>query len=123
MNFKLADVKNDYDLLLITKEDSSRFIKSIEFNDEKYSFIISDVKTTISNKLFTRETNEYLFTLNIVDKKCTYLLKEKNMSFDIDVEKVEFLRRRRQTKLVYKIASDEEEFELIIEELEGELNE
>jgi len=45
------------------------------------------------------------------------------MTFDIDVEKVEFLRRRRQTKLVYKIASDEEEFELIIEELEGELNE
>ena len=45
------------------------------------------------------------------------------MTFDIDVEKVEYLRRRRQTKLVYKIASDEEEFELKIEELEGELNE
>lgn len=93
------------------------------YNDEKYSFIIKDVKTTLSNKIFTRETNEYLFTLNIVEKKCTYLLKERNMTFDIDVKKVEFLRRRRQTTLVYKIASDEEEFELIIEELEGELNE
>lgn len=93
------------------------------FNAEKYSFIINDVKTTLSNKIFTRETNEYLFRLNILDKNCTYLLKEKNITFDIDVEKVEFKRRKNQTKLVYKIASDEEEFEIIIEELEGEINE
>ena len=93
------------------------------FNDEKYSFIMNDVKTSLSDKQFTRETDEYLFTLNIVDKKCTYLLKEKNMTFDIDVEKVEFERRRYLYKLVYKISSDEEEFEVTIEELEGELNE
>ena len=93
------------------------------FNDEKYSFIINDVKTTLSNNFFTRETNEYLFTLNIVDKKCTYLLKERNMTFDIDVEKIEFERRRQITSLIYKISSDEEEFKVIIEELEGEINE
>jgi len=39
MNFKLADVKNDYDLLLRTKEDSMAFIKSAEFNDDKYKHI------------------------------------------------------------------------------------
>lgn len=39
MNFKLANVKNDYDLLLRTKEDSEAFIKSEEFKDEKYNHI------------------------------------------------------------------------------------
>ena len=48
MNFKLADVKNDYDLLLITKEDSSRFIKSKEFNEEKYSHIKSSVENSLN---------------------------------------------------------------------------
>ncbi len=33
MNFKLADIKTDYELLLKTKEDSDRFIKSEEFNN------------------------------------------------------------------------------------------
>lgn len=93
------------------------------FNDEKYSFIINDVKTSLSDKQFTRESDEYLFTLNIIDKKCTYLLKDKNMTFDIEVEKIEYERRRQEIKLIYKISSDEEEFEVIIEELEGELNE
>ena len=43
-------------------------------------------------------------------------LKEKNMTFDIEVEKAIYERRRRTTKLAYKIASDEEEFEVKIEE-------
>ena len=93
------------------------------YNDEKYTFIMNDVKTSISQDYFTRETQEYLFTLDIQNKKCSYLLKEKNMTFDIEVEKAIYERRRRTTKLVYKISSDEEEFEVKIEELEGELNE
>lgn len=39
MNFKLADIKNDYDLLLKAKEDSENFMKSQEYNDPKYDFI------------------------------------------------------------------------------------
>ena len=35
MNFKLANIKEDYELLLKTKEDSSRFIKSKEFNSKE----------------------------------------------------------------------------------------
>lgn len=93
------------------------------YNDKKYTFIMNDVKTSISQDYFTRETQEYLFTLDIQNKKCSYLLKEKNMTFDIEVEKAIYERRRRTTKLVYKISSDEEEFEVKIEELEGELNE
>ena len=39
MNFKVADIKNDYDLLLRAKEDSETFMKSKEYNDSKYDFI------------------------------------------------------------------------------------
>ena len=39
MNFKLADIKNDYNLLLRTKEDSETFMKSEEYDDPKYNFI------------------------------------------------------------------------------------
>ena len=39
MNFKLADIKNDYNLLLRTKEDSETFMKSKEYDDPKYNFI------------------------------------------------------------------------------------
>lgn len=39
MNFKLADIKNDYDLLLKAKEDSQHFLKNKEYNLEKYSYI------------------------------------------------------------------------------------
>ena len=39
MNFKLADIKNHYNLLLRTKEDSATFMKSKEYDDPKYNFI------------------------------------------------------------------------------------
>ena len=37
MNFKIADIKNDYDMLIKAKEDSDEFIRSEEFN--KYEHI------------------------------------------------------------------------------------
>ena len=39
MNCKLADIKNDYELLLRTKEDSETFMKSKEYDNPKYNFI------------------------------------------------------------------------------------
>lgn len=48
MNFKLANVKNDYDLLLKTKEDSERFINSEEFNDIKYQHIKESVINSVN---------------------------------------------------------------------------
>ena len=39
MNFKIANIKNDYDLLLKAKEDSASFIKSKEYQDKQYDYI------------------------------------------------------------------------------------
>ena len=43
MNFKIADIKNDYDLLLQAKEDSSYFLKSQEYENPQYDFIKKEV--------------------------------------------------------------------------------
>ena len=43
MNFKLANIKTDYELLLMTKEDSNRFLKSKDFDNPKYK----DIKITL----------------------------------------------------------------------------
>ena len=45
MNFKLADIKTDYELLLKTKEDSDRFIKSKAFDEE----INKHIKNSVIN--------------------------------------------------------------------------
>ena len=47
MNFKLADIKTDYELLLMTKEDSNRFLKSKDFENPKYS----NIKNTVINSI------------------------------------------------------------------------
>ena len=44
MNFKIADIKNDYDLLLKAKEDATRFFESGEYNLEKYSYLKKQIE-------------------------------------------------------------------------------
>ena len=70
-------------------EQEYKGIKAI-LKDSEYIFSLDSVKTVISPTRFTRETDEYKFNLDIKERKATYLLKEKNMSFDIDVEKIEY---------------------------------
>lgn len=48
MNFKLADIKTDYDLLLKTKEDSNDFLKSKDFDNPKYISIKNEVINSIN---------------------------------------------------------------------------
>lgn len=46
MNFKLADIKNDYDLLLKAKEDSMHFLKNSKEDLEKYQYIKKQISQT-----------------------------------------------------------------------------
>ncbi|MBR2588645.1 MAG: ATP-dependent DNA helicase RecG [Bacilli bacterium] len=43
MNFKIADIKNDYELLRQTKEDSERFLKSKEFSEKENEFLRKEI--------------------------------------------------------------------------------
>lgn len=78
-----------------------------ELKDEVYNFKIDDVNTYISKNNFIRENNEFKLDLNIKDKKCTYLLKEKELLFDIDVYFVEINFNKNKIVLKYKISTDE----------------
>ena len=48
MNFKLANIKTDYELLLMTKEDSNRFLKSKDFDNPKYINIKNNVTNSVN---------------------------------------------------------------------------
>lgn len=48
MNFKLANIKNDYQLLLKAKEDSSNFLKSPEYNLEKYNYLKNQINNSVN---------------------------------------------------------------------------
>lgn len=48
MNFKLADIKNDYDLLLKTKEDAHEFIKNKEYLLKENEEIYKQIKKTVN---------------------------------------------------------------------------
>lgn len=81
-------------------------------NNSTYSFILDGIKTTLNSEEFIRENNEFKFHLNIKEQQATYLFKEKNTLFDIDVERINFKKQKNNIILNYKISSDEEEFKL-----------
>lgn len=102
-------------------EQEYKDIKTLE-KDGEYIFSLDGVKTIISNTRFIRETNEYKFELDINSKKAIYLLKEKNMSFDIEVEKIMYKKDNNNIILEYKISSDEETFKIEIN-IKDDINE
>ena len=102
-------------------ENEYKDIKTI-VKDSEYIFSLDGVKTIISPTRFTRETEEYKFNLDINERKATYLLKEKNMSFDIEVEKIKYKIENNIIILEYKISSDEETFKIEIN-VEDDINE
>lgn len=94
-------------------EQTYNNIKAIENNNE-YIFSLEGVKTIIGPSRFIRENDEYKFELNINEKTGLYYLKNQNMSFDIEVEKIKYKNEKNNIILEYKISSDEEEFKIEI---------
>lgn len=88
--------------------------------EESISFIIDNIKTTLNNDFFIRENNEFKFVLDIKNKSCIYIFKEKGMTFDIAVENLYFKRRFNYICLIYKIETDEEELKIEINLENGE---
>ena len=96
-------------------------IKSL-YNNNTYTFIIEDIKTSISDKYFIRENNEFKFTLDIIKKEGLYLLKENNMLFDIDVLNLSSKMNDNNIILEYRLSSDESDIKVEMN-IEGEINE
>ena len=78
-------------------EQEYKGIKAI-LKDSEYIFSLDAVKTVISPTRFTRENEEYKFCLDIQESKGSYLLKDKNISFDIEVEKIMYKKEKKKKK-------------------------
>lgn len=72
------------------------------------SLIIDDVKTIIGRDRVVRENAEFRFELDLINKIATYLLKEKNTLFDIEVEEINYDNNKARTIVEYKVSSDQE---------------
>lgn len=90
--------------------------------NNSYIFVIDMVKTTIDETKFIRENDEFKFYLDIKNKQATYLLKEQNMLFDIEVEKISYKNENDIIILEYRISSDESNIKIKIE-VKGDLDE
>ena len=75
---------------------------------DRHSLIIDDVKTVISKDKIVRENNEFRFELDLIKRIATYLLKEKNALFDIEVEEINYDKDNTRTLVEYKVSSDNE---------------
>ena len=87
-------------------------------NNNKISFLLNDIKNIIDKNTFIRENNEYRFILNIEDKECSYLLKEKNTLYDIKVNKSSIKQKDNIIEILYNIETNDEDIKLIIERCE-----
>ena len=94
-------------------------IKALSVNDT-LSFIVDEIKTSINDNYFIRENDEFKFELDILNKTASYLLKENNNLFDIDVEEVIITKEDNTIIIEYKISSDENNIKIIIEENKNE---
>ena len=101
------------------REQEHKNIKAV-YNNESYSFLTDKVKTHLNDTSFTRENEDFLFNLDLINKTASYLLKEKKSTFDIEVEYINYLKEENIITLEYKIASDDEAFKIILEENKNE---
>ena len=89
-------------------------IKCIEQRGN-YSFKLKDSKMIINDRMFIRENDEFKFSLSFKEKTCTYLFKERNITYDIKVEKLEFHKNSTNIEIIYKIETDESETRILLE--------
>lgn len=106
IDMKLSkDNKVFYDL-----KDIKATIDSKEKN-EVISFEVENIKNTYEiyddGCILYRENDEFEFKLNTIKKESTYLLKEVDNKFDINVEKCEYKKKGNQIIIEYKLETDE----------------
>ncbi len=87
-------------------------------NNQMYTFIKDGIKTILNDKYFIRENKEFKFTLDLKNKKSTYLLKENNLLLDIEVEKIIYKKQNNSIIVEYKLESDEKDLKIELTEKE-----
>ena len=92
-------------------------IKAIT-NNNKISFIHKDVKNTIDNDTYIRENKEYKFLIDLINKKSSYLLKNNNILYDIEVYASSIEKNEKKIIIKYNIETIEQSIKIILERCE-----
>lgn len=106
------NIKLYYDNIISKEYEEIRVLHK----SDNYIFYLDEVKTSLNNKYFIRENNDYCFTINIKNNTSTLLLKENNYLYDVDVEYLNF-KEEEQITLEYKISTDEHQIKLVLERM------
>lgn len=85
---------------------------------KKYNFFLDNIENNIyitDRLIFIRESDEYIFSLEIGDKSIGHIkMKNDNYEFDLDVENAEYKNQKGQIEFTYKISGDEEQHKVVI---------
>ena len=107
---------------IVNKNDETTFsnIKcKIDKKLKKYEFFLDNIRNCIyitDRLVYTRESDEYKFNLEISDNsKCNILLKEENLSFDIKVLSSSYCEKEDVIDFTYKLETDEIEHKIKLE--------
>ena len=83
--------------------------------NENISFKIDNIHTKITKDSLIRETEEYLFNIDLIKKESYIYLKDKELQYDIKVFNSNITREKNIEIIEYTIETEEEPLKIIIE--------
>lgn len=107
--FSLTFFKNEEKILESVYENQDSVDNSLKFTMMDYETMLN-----LEDKLFTRENEDFKFTLDILNENCTILLKKEEMTLDINVDFCELKVLHNQIVLEYIIESDDAKNKIVI---------
>lgn len=115
--FTLQLSKNDE---IICEED----LKNASDTEDILEFELLDYATTLDlvGKIFIRENADFKFTLDILNKICTILLKKEDLEIPVNVEHCVLIPDFNKITLEYIIESEDAKNKIVIRK-KGEQNE
>ena len=97
----------------------NEIINEEEKNIKKYKFFLDNITNYIyitDRLVFIRESDDYLFELNISENPSSKLhLKNENKDFDIIVKKSSFIEKDNYIDFKYVLETDDDEHHIILE--------
>ncbi len=99
-------------------EEYKEHFKNKSKNKNKLKFRMLEFDTTIDKveQTFLRENEEYIFFLDIKNKKCKVVLKKENIDFNVMVEEATMKDSNNQIIIEYFIETDEARNKIRIQE-------
>ena len=106
--------KAKFSLIKDDKEEIKEDIKIID-NNSDYSFKVANNKIILNERLFELENEEYKLVIDLSNKTSFIHLKEHQLDYDINVEKIEYNNNGNRVEFIYKLETDDSENLIIID--------